>query len=366
MKSSAELHRPWVTPPVSAPEFDAWLTRSARADFDANLATRLTDGAIVGYFNISQIIRGPLQSAFLGYGGVAEWSGGGYMTAALRPGRRARLHRPRPAPARSQHPARQRRLDRAGRALRLRPRGLLRALPEDRRPLARPRPLRDPLRAMGRAMAELTRCAWAGDGSELMQAYHDEEWGVPERDPRALWEKLMLDGFQAGLAWITVLRKRDAFRKGFKGFDPDEGRQVRREGHRAAARRRRDHPLAGEDRVDDRQAPSIYLRDARRRRGLRRLLLVLHRRRGRCDGDGLEFPAKTPLSEADLQGAEAARLQVRRPDDRLRLDAGGRHRQRPLLSTASGAIRFERAEEGTRRNQSSDRSWKRRTFDTIS
>ena len=45
-----------------------------------------------------------------------------------------------------------------------------------------------------------------------MQAYHDEEWGVPERDPRALWEKLMLDGFQAGLAWITVLRKRDAFR----------------------------------------------------------------------------------------------------------------------------------------------------------
>ena len=83
MKSSAELHRPWVTPPVSAPEFDAWLTRSARADFDANLATRVTDGAIVGYFNISQIIRGPLQSAFLGYGGVAEWSGAGYMTAAL-------------------------------------------------------------------------------------------------------------------------------------------------------------------------------------------------------------------------------------------------------------------------------------------
>jgi DNA-3-methyladenine glycosylase I len=53
-----------------------------------------------------------------------------------------------------------------------------------------------------------------------MQAYHDEEWGVPERDSRALWEKLQLDGFQAGLAWITVLRKRDAFRKGFKGFDP--------------------------------------------------------------------------------------------------------------------------------------------------
>jgi DNA-3-methyladenine glycosylase I len=70
-------------------------------------------------------------------------------------------------------------------------------------------------------MAELTRCAWAGS-DPLMEAYHDEEWGLPERDPRALWEKLMLDGFQAGLAWITVLRKRDAFRAAFKGFDPDK------------------------------------------------------------------------------------------------------------------------------------------------
>lgn len=55
-----------------------------------------------------------------------------------------------------------------------------------------------------------------------MAAYHDAEWGVPERDPRALWEKLMLDGFQAGLAWITVLRKRDGFRAAFKDFDPDK------------------------------------------------------------------------------------------------------------------------------------------------
>jgi DNA-3-methyladenine glycosylase I len=70
-------------------------------------------------------------------------------------------------------------------------------------------------------MAELSRCAWA-ENDPLMRAYHDEEWGVPERDPVALWEKLMLDGFQAGLAWITVLRKRDAFRKAFKGFDPDK------------------------------------------------------------------------------------------------------------------------------------------------
>jgi len=64
------------------------------------------------------------------------------------------------------------------------------------------------------------RCAWAGE-DPLMQAYHDTEWGVPERDSRALWEKLVLDGFQAGLAWITVLRKRDAFRAACAGFEPE-------------------------------------------------------------------------------------------------------------------------------------------------
>ncbi|CAN5831751.1 DNA-3-methyladenine glycosylase I [soil metagenome] len=63
------------------------------------------------------------------------------------------------------------------------------------------------------------RCAWA-ESDPLLQAYHDAEWGVPEHDSRALWEKLMLDGFQAGLSWLTILRKRDAFRKAFKNFDP--------------------------------------------------------------------------------------------------------------------------------------------------
>jgi len=53
-----------------------------------------------------------------------------------------------------------------------------------------------------------------------MQAYHDTEWGVPDFDSRSLWEILMLEGFQAGLAWITVLQKRDAFRKAFRNFDP--------------------------------------------------------------------------------------------------------------------------------------------------
>ena len=64
-----------------------------------------------------------------------------------------------------------------------------------------------------------SRCAWA-ESDPLLRDYHDTEWGVPERDSRALWELLMLEGFQAGLSWITVLRKRNAFRKAFKGFDP--------------------------------------------------------------------------------------------------------------------------------------------------
>ena len=59
-------------------------------------------------------------------------------------------------------------------------------------------------------------------GDALYEAYHDTEWGVPEHDSRALWEKLVLDGFQAGLAWITILRKRDAFRAAFDGFDPEK------------------------------------------------------------------------------------------------------------------------------------------------
>lgn len=71
----------------------------------------------------------------------------------------------------------------------------------------------------GAADVSTPRCAWA-EGSPLLRAYHDEEWGVPLRDSRALWEMLMLEGFQAGLSWSTVLQKREAFRKAFRGFDP--------------------------------------------------------------------------------------------------------------------------------------------------
>jgi DNA-3-methyladenine glycosylase I len=67
---------------------------------------------------------------------------------------------------------------------------------------------------------DIIRCPWPGE-DPLYCAYHDEEWGVPEYDDRALYEKLVLDGFQAGLSWITILRKRQSFRRAFEGFEPE-------------------------------------------------------------------------------------------------------------------------------------------------
>jgi len=69
---------------------------------------------------------------------------------------------------------------------------------------------------------EKIRCWWPNENDALYLGYHDREWGVPEYDPRALYEKLVLDGFQAGLSWITILRKRENFRKAFHNFDPEK------------------------------------------------------------------------------------------------------------------------------------------------
>lgn len=66
----------------------------------------------------------------------------------------------------------------------------------------------------------MERCGWAGSET-IYQNYHDTDWGVPEYNSRALWEKLVLDGFQAGLSWLTILKKRDNFRSAFAGFDPN-------------------------------------------------------------------------------------------------------------------------------------------------
>ena len=81
-------------------------------------------------------------------------------------------------------------------------------------------------------MKSRVRCSWPG-ADPLYLAYHDEEWGVPEYDPRGLYEKLVLDGFQAGLSWITILRKRENFRRAFDGFAPEK---IARYGKRDIAR----------------------------------------------------------------------------------------------------------------------------------
>ena len=70
--------------------------------------------------------------------------------------------------------------------------------------------------------AKKLHCLWAPEDDTFYRQYHDEEWGVPEYDDRALFEKLLLDGFQAGLSWRTILYKRDNFRKAFNGFEPEK------------------------------------------------------------------------------------------------------------------------------------------------
>jgi ribosomal-protein-alanine N-acetyltransferase len=83
MRASRSIHHPWTAPPASKLAFDAMLKRARSDSSEVMLACRRDDGAIVGYFNLSEIIRGPLQSAFLGYSGVAAYSGQGYMTESL-------------------------------------------------------------------------------------------------------------------------------------------------------------------------------------------------------------------------------------------------------------------------------------------
>ena len=181
-------------------------------------------------------------------------------------------------------------------------------------------------------MAVLHRCTWA-EGDALMRAYHDEEWGVPVRDSRLLWEMLMLEGFQAGLAWIIVLRKRTAFRKAFAGFDP---KKVARFGTRDVTRLMADEGIIrARAKIDAtiRGAQTLFGDDGARR-AVRRLLLVVHRRQGR-EGQRPHGAVVVTTLRADLEGDEASRLQVRRPDDRLRVGASGGDRQRPLVAVFS-------------------------------
>jgi DNA-3-methyladenine glycosylase I len=143
----------------------------------------------------------------------------------------------------------------------------------------------------------LIRCTWAGNDAEY-QRYHDEEWGVPLKTDRAIFEKLVLEGFQAGLSWITILRKRDNFRRAFDKFDPE---RVARYGAKDIARLMADEGIVRnrakiEATIDNAQA---YLQ-LRERTSLKKLLwdhlgkdgAVQNRARSVRD-----IPAETELSK---------------------------------------------------------------------
>ena len=139
------------------------------------------------------------------------------------------------------------------------------------------------------------RCHWA-NGNALMQTYHDDEWGIPQYDSRMLWEMLMLEGFQAGLSWITVLRKREAFRKAFADFNPVSVAKFNENDI--------ERLMNNEDIIRARakikatiDGAKIYCEMSERGEGFSDFCWsftsgkILH-------GDGLNVPALTPLSEA--------------------------------------------------------------------
>ena len=173
----------------------------------------------------------------------------------------------------------------------------------------------------------LARCPWPGE-DPLYVAYHDTEWGVPEWDSRALFEKLILDGFQAGLSWITILRKRDAFRRGFDGFLPEKIARYR--------------PVKIEKLMQDAgivrnrskiestvKSAQVWL-DIESKQGFSNYLWDFF------DGAPLQgqrrhmgdIPDRDGALAKNLERSEVARFQFLRPDHRLCLRAGGRHGQR--------------------------------------
>ncbi len=125
-----------------------------------------------------------------------------------------------------------------------------------------------------------SRCLWPGV-DPLYVAYHDEEWGVPEWDDRALFEKLILDGFQAGLSWITILRKREAFRKAFDGFDPEK---IARYNEKKLAKLMQDEGIIrNRAKIEASVASARAYLDLARGRRLRPLSLGLRRRRAAAE-----------------------------------------------------------------------------------
>jgi DNA-3-methyladenine glycosylase I len=143
--------------------------------------------------------------------------------------------------------------------------------------------------------AHLHRCAWAEGGDALMERYHDEEWGVPQHDPRMLWEMLVLEGFQAGLSWKTILHKREAFRRAFAGFDPQK---VARFGARQVDRLLADPGIIRSRAKIDATIAAAKIYCDMQQRGEDFAAFCWSFTDGQViQGDGVQLPVSTPKSE---------------------------------------------------------------------
>ena len=199
---------------------------------------------------------------------------------------------------------------------------------------------------------ELVRCPWAGIAEPIYARYHDEEWGVPQPNDRALFEKLVLEGFQAGLSWLTILKKRENFRRAFDGFDPE---RIARYGAKDIARLMADPGI-----VRNRLKVEATIDNARALLKLSQRTLLSAFLWGFLDGrpqinrhkSFKTVPAETPGLQGDLQGAEGGRLPLRRPHHGLRLHAVDRHGQRSPrhLPSPRGVRRAAAALQGCRRS----------------
>ena len=173
-------------------------------------------------------------------------------------------------------------------------------------------------------MGELSRCGWATSAPEYV-AYHDDEWGRPLHGVTAMFERLSLEGFQSGLSWLVILRKRPAFRAAFAGFDPAA---VARFDDADVARL-----LADAGIVRNRLKIEATVANARAvlelDTPLDELLWSFAPADAPATGHAGRRPAREPGVHGDGQGAEAPRAALRRTDHVLRAHAGRRARRRP-------------------------------------
>ena len=175
------------------------------------------------------------------------------------------------------------------------------------------------------------RCAWidesrlSPDDFVIYRDYHDTEWGQPLRDSKALFERVTLEAFQSGLSWLIILRKRENFRRAFHRFDVE---RIARYGERDITRLMADAGIV-RNRAKIEATIANARAVARSGCGPRRVAVVVRAAAAAAAGRHGRRPGGHPGVDRDGQGTEAARLPVRRADDRLRLDAGDRNGRRP-------------------------------------